>query len=812
MRVRAVALSVCLVIGAVLISETIPVQAASPAAASSVQAPSSASWITSPAAATPALATPAAPARAGAAPAPANAAVSLQFRRRLELPSRPRQFRVRVSADSRFILYVNGQRVGQGPARGDLEHWRYERFDLAPYLNKGENIVAAQVWNDAGNSPIAQVSARTAFMLAPDDANAASLDTASGWQVRIDASRTSTSSRGQLAGGYYAAGAPEVFDGSRRDWSWNTLASAATDWQPAVATVPTGAAPWTLIPDPLPAMRYEVRPIGKLVRTQGMTPPAFPDRPLTIPANTTVSLLLDAGLVQAAYPELTLSGGKGAEVTMRYTEALYDATGRRFTDRAQIGDGQVLGIFDTIHPDGGAKRTYEPYWWRVWRFLEVKVKTGDQPLTLEGLKRYQTGYPFQLKGRFASSDPELDRIWQIGWNTAQADAHETYQDSSYWEQLQYIGDTRLQMLITYALTADPRLPVQALDAIQDSRINGLPRSAYPSRNQQSIPPFTLIGIGSLHDFWMHEPDLAPIKRNLDGMRTTLDWYKAIMHDGLVGPSPGWQFVDWRPGLSEMPRAGGPPAPDSCIITLLYIGALKEAADIENAVGEPSRATADLAAAEASSQAVRTRCWDAGKGLFATTPEKTAFTQHANILAVLYDVVPKSEQQALLDKVTVRGHGIDAPTGITGTSYYFSYYLAQALDHAGLGDRYPEMLQTWRDMLAKNFTTWPEQEDPTRSDGHAWSAHPTEGMLAIMAGVQPASPGFRTVQITPHLGSLTRLDATVAHPNGQIDVSYRLAGGKLQATITLPKALAGSFSWGGKTVALKPGKNAVSLTR
>ena len=38
------------------------------------------------------------------------------------------------SADNRFILYVNGARVGDGPARGDLTHWRYERFDLAPYL------------------------------------------------------------------------------------------------------------------------------------------------------------------------------------------------------------------------------------------------------------------------------------------------------------------------------------------------------------------------------------------------------------------------------------------------------------------------------------------------------------------------------------------------------------------------------------------------------------------------------------------------------------------------------------------------------
>jgi alpha-L-rhamnosidase len=58
--------------------------------------------------------------------------VSLQFRRELTLNAKPQSFRVRVSADNRFVLYVNNRRVGAGPARGNLKHWRYESLDLAP--------------------------------------------------------------------------------------------------------------------------------------------------------------------------------------------------------------------------------------------------------------------------------------------------------------------------------------------------------------------------------------------------------------------------------------------------------------------------------------------------------------------------------------------------------------------------------------------------------------------------------------------------------------------------------------------------------
>ena len=66
--------------------------------------------------------------------APLREPIVLHFRRTLTLAAVPATYIVRVSADNRFILYVNGHRAGDGPARGDLTHWRYERFDLAPLL------------------------------------------------------------------------------------------------------------------------------------------------------------------------------------------------------------------------------------------------------------------------------------------------------------------------------------------------------------------------------------------------------------------------------------------------------------------------------------------------------------------------------------------------------------------------------------------------------------------------------------------------------------------------------------------------------
>src|SRR4029077_3796916 len=96
------------------------------------------------------------------------------------------------------------------------------------------------------------------------------------------------------------------------------------------------------------------------------------------------------------------------------------------------------------------------------RFLQIDVTTGDQPLTIEAPAAWFTAYPFREPGAFAASDPELAKIWEVGWRTARLCAHDTYMDTPYWERLQYVGDTRLQALVSYPVAGD--LPLARRDA------------------------------------------------------------------------------------------------------------------------------------------------------------------------------------------------------------------------------------------------------------------------------------------------------------------------------------------------------------
>jgi len=115
------------------------------------------------------------------------------------------------------------------------------------------------------------------------------------------------------------------------------------------------------------------------------------------------------------------------------------------------------------------------------------------------------------------------------------------------------------------------------------------------------------------------------------------------------------------------------------------------------------------------------------------------------------------------------------------------------------------------MLAFGFTTTPEAPEPSRSDSHAWSAHPNYGLLATVLGVRPGAPGFRTVLVEPHLGALARAEGRVPHPRGDIDVSLtRVGTGGIRAVVTLPTGVSGTIVWRGRRTALHEGRQELTL--
>ncbi|MGZ8540289.1 MAG: alpha-L-rhamnosidase-related protein, partial [Chitinophagaceae bacterium] len=442
---------------------------------------------------------------------PANYGVYL-FRKSLELATRPASFVIHVSADNRYKLFVNGNLVSLGPARGDLTHWNFETVDIASYLQTGKNIIAAKVWNEAEWRPEAQISLRTGFILQGATAAEHIANTNESWKCIRDNSYKPIKI---TLPAYYVAGPGEEIDMNTHIRKWEDAYYHDSLWKNAQAifhgspknimggygTIDT----WMLVPSGIPQMELKQQRLARVRKTDGaIIPSSFPAEitDVTIPANTVATMLLDQSVLTNAYPTLIFSGGKQGTIALSYTEALFSkhpAKGNRNEVEGKI----FMGRKDSIISDGSKGQVFTSLWWRTYRYIQLRITTKDDPLIIDDIYGTFTGYPFEYNAKLETENSQFNTMLDIGWRTARLCAVETYMDCPYYEQLQYIGDGRIQGLVSLYNSGDDRLLRNAINQADYSRQpEGVTLSRHPSYTPQYIPTFSLWYIGMLHDYWM----------------------------------------------------------------------------------------------------------------------------------------------------------------------------------------------------------------------------------------------------------------------------------------------------------------------
>jgi alpha-L-rhamnosidase len=749
----------------------------------------------------------------------------LKFRKSFDLPNKPASFVVHVSADNRYKLYVNGTLVSLGPARGDLTHWNYETVDIAQYLNAGKNAIAALVWNEGAARPEAQISLMTAFILQGKSDTESVVNTDASWKVMRDEGYVPMRPRTH---GYYVTGQDEFITMSKTIKGYEVAGYDDTNWKKPRTMhqgIPKGVftfAPvnWMLVPSALPQMELTVQRMGSVRKAEGVkTPVGYPKTKaaLTIPAKTSVSLLIDNESLTNAYATLEFSDGKDAGISLGYAEALYlpdkenSLPDKGKGNRNEV-DGKVfVGRRDSIISDGSKSQKFTSLWYRTYRYVLLKVKTADQPLVINDIYGVFTGYPFQVASSFTSERPNLQKNLEIGWRTARLCAAETYMDCPYYEQLQYFGDTRIQCLVTMYNSKDDGLVRNAILQGDQSRFaEGVTMSRYPTAQVQIIPPFSLWWIGMVHDYWMYRNDDKFVAERLPGTRQVLNFFNSYQQaDGSLKDVPYWGFTDWvggpgwKDGVAPIGMNG-----NSAILDIQLMWTYQVAAQLEEQLGLKDLAMVYKQRADLLAKTIRTKYWNASRGMFSDTHDLDVYSQHTNSLAILSGLVKGEDAKSLATTMLT-----DA--SIAQASIYFKYYVHQAATKAGLGNDYMKWLAKWDENVAMGLTTWAEMSDVSgsRSDCHAWGSSPNIELYRTVLGIDTAEPGFKKVKIEPKLGDLTNVSGAIAHPKGKVIVSYvKDKKGFWNISAELPQFITGTFVWNGKTYQLGEGKNTIDVNK
>jgi alpha-L-rhamnosidase len=755
--------------------------------------------------------------------APAKDYGVYHFRKKLPLTGLPASFTVHVSGDNRYKLFVNSVLVSLGPARGDLSYWNFETVDLAPYLKTGNNIISAVVWNDGEVRPEGQISNRTAFVLQGDSEKEVAVNTNSSWKCIRNNAYKPLPGIGYPA--YYVAGPGELVDMNETVQDWMNPDLDDSQWKQAEQIGWSAASPkgisdingWMLVPSPLPQMERRPQRFQSVRMATGIEVPAgFPSTKvaLSVPAFAHVVLLIDQSYLSNAYPTIIFSKGKNASFSIKYAEALFQSlsTDGGFLPKGNRDEveGKIFkGRRDSLISNGSKHQNFTSLSWRTFRYVQLTINTKEEPLEIEDFYNTFTGYPFQLKATLATGNATMDKMLEIGWRTARSCAMETYMDCPYYEQLQYIGDTRIQSLVSLYNSGDDRLVCNAITQMDHSRMaEGITLSRHPSFSPQQIPTFSLWYIGMLHDYWMYRGDSSFIADKLHGARDVL-WFfsKYQQADGSLKNVPYWLYTDWVDNRPGWDGGAAPFGKDGCssVLDLQLLWALQLAADMEMKIGSLSIAMEYKNKASQLQQMIRKKYWDMHARLFADTDDKDLFSQHANALAILTNTVTGPEATVLAKKILV-------DTSLAPASIYFKYYLHVACTQAGLGNDYLSWLGAWQQNISMGLTTWAEMPNiaGSRSDCHAWGASPNIEFFRTVLGFDSDAPGFARIKMVPHLGSLKSISGSIPHPLGTLSASYRLENGKWKIAIGLPVGTSGYLIWHGKRYVLKEGANAFEL--
>jgi hypothetical protein len=700
-----------------------------------------------------------------------------RFLVRREFQAEPSQhLEVLVSASSRYRLFINGHSVGTGPRKGDQFTQYYDRYDLSPWIAK-DNVLAAEIvhypytaWDIHAGGPQSIVPyPLAAFWLegvvVTEDGTVHRLDTDSQWlTARNDSVQPVAHPYGSSLGQ-----SMEWVDGEKVIPGWQQPECMASFWQPA-SVVARAVSAWATLAVEQP--RWDLR-------GHDVPRPFETERPLWILGAEVGSgwskvrfergqhtLILDAGQLTTGYVHYTIEAGRGSRLRFTYAEAFQypDRPPGQHKGLRDDPEGQIIGDFDEYVTRAG-EQEYEPYEFRVFRYIRIDIEVGEEPLVLLNCGYRETGYPLKVSSQFEASDPVFAELWQVSLNTLQRCMHETYEDCPYYEQLQYVLDTRLTSLFTYYVSGDDRLARQAIEAFHASLMPmGLIQSRAPSAVAQVIPSFALQWILMLHDHWQFFGDDTLIRRYRPTIDAILDWFdRERTSTGLVLTRGYWPFMDWVNGWS----AGIPPTTmeqPGTTLNAMYAVTLATAAELMEVTGRTDVGGEYRQRSQAVVERLEAMTWDPETERFRDGVGSSGFSQHAQAWALLAGL-PATGRKPLAMRMV-------QDSDLSQASYPGLFAVQQALAKEGLGEAFQSYWDRWKDMVACHLTTWEEDSVGRRSDCHAWGSLPLYVFAAHILGVRPGRPGFGEIIVAPEEHGLTWARGMVTTAKGPVSVAWQ----------------------------------------
>lgn len=446
-------------------------------------------------------------------------------------------------------------------------------------------------------------------------------------------------------------------------------------------------------------------------------------------------------------------------------------------DRIMFAPGKVVDLATGSESDRKGNYTLDTS--KAFRYVFILPEGGVQ--VPDVAMEYEFA-PVEYRGSFKCSDPELNKIWDVGAYTMHLTTREFFIDGIKRDRWVWSGDAVQSYLMNYYLF---------FDSPTVKRTTRLLRGKDPvTAHTNTIMDYTLYWFNGIYDYYLYTGDKKFVKEIYPRMQTMMDYVLGRTNkDGMLeGMTGDWVFVDW----ADFPMSKKGALSFEQVLLQKSLETMKLCAEIagDNAdAAKYGKLASDLKAK------IMPAFWDEKRqGLVHNVEngkKSGQINKFANMFAINYGFFDDATTDSVMKNVMLN------PEIPAITTPYMRFYELESLCREGLQKRVlKEMKDYWGGMLREGATSFWEKYNPGdkgaqhlamygrpygKSLCHAWGASPIYLIGRYYLGVEPVKPGYEEFSITPDLGGLKWMEGTVPTPEGEIKLYVNEKEIKVTAT-------------------------------
>lgn len=732
-----------------------------------------------------------------------------------------------ISADLRYMAWLNGKRIGFGPPKFHASTPTVDRYDVSELLRDGGNVLAVCVYS-LGAEAISSCSPQRGALWVDLEIDDMQIATDRTWKMHRDLgySQTDVAFRScQPPNECYDArqGLGLAYDPDLDDsrWSDARILKTAPLLQSESRDIPFMAAeeylPDRLIECGLADFTTDLNLVSMQQLASALwsathrvdrmgcftfLPFDLSKASVKVVASTlgkreAAYLLWDFGRIWSGYPVLRVSGTPGTVIELSYGEHLQSGRVNPTKSRLHYADRIILGKAPLEH---------RITWPKCARYVQLYVHGGDAEI--ERISWERSTYPTLRRGSFTSSRPVMDQAVEISLHTTQLCMEDSYMDTPWRERGSWLGDDLVKAQIAHSYFQDYALTRRfLLHHSRGQRENGMLQGKYPGNITSDVSTWTLRFAPSVLEYcaesgdWKFAREIWPVLQNI------IHWLNSLKTpNGLFQAPPvhvdehvnRYNFIDWAPidmrGINSAWNA-------------FAHGSLLALRDIARQIELPllTRELDELI--ETHRAAFRASFWDATREIFVNGIVDGQLTErwgcHENYLAILFDlanehqsasIIKRLKQEDIFSQFIVEDLDYDEelpglgkiPTVSLALSRYrwpaqqmvpigtayFSGYMLAALCKLGMIREAAEYIERhWGNFSAQGATTVWETWDMSQSLSHGWASGPAIFAARTILGVERDDHTGTRYHILPYTLGSAELRGRVTTKSGPVQVDW-----------------------------------------